>query len=185
VVDEVSGDVAPGLVLERLAEDNSTVLQSGTPVGTGPARAIRWQWRAATAEVRQHIRVRSTSCTTDCGPDDTYRVRAYETTGRIPRFNNSGSQVTVLILQNVTGEPIFATADFWEGSGVLLASVSLPLAPHAVYVLSTPGITPLAGLSGSVTVTHDGPYGGLAGKAVALEPSTGFSFDSPMASKPR
>jgi hypothetical protein len=34
-------------------------------------------------------------------------------------------------------------------------------------------------------VTHDGPFGGLAGKAVALEPATGFSFDSPMTVKPR
>ena len=30
------------------------------------------------------------------------------------------------------------------------------------------------------TVTHDGPYGGLAGKAVALEPASGFSFDTPL-----
>jgi hypothetical protein len=36
-----------------------------------------------------------------------------------------------------------------------------------------------------MTVTHDGPYGALVGKAVSLEPSTGFSFDSPMVYKPR
>jgi hypothetical protein len=29
-------------------------------------------------------------------------------------------------------------------------------------------------------VTHDGPFGGLAGKAVALEAATGFSFDTPL-----
>ena len=38
----------------------------------------------------------------------------------------------------------------------------------------------LAGASGAMTVAHDGGYGGLVGKAVALEPATGFSFDSPM-----
>jgi hypothetical protein len=27
---------------------------------------------------------------------------------------------------------------------------------------------------------HDAPYGALAGKGVALEPATGFAFDSPM-----
>jgi hypothetical protein len=37
----------------------------------------------------------------------------------------------------------------------------------------------VAGTSGTVTITHDGRYGDLAGKVVALEPSTGFSFDSP------
>jgi hypothetical protein len=31
-----------------------------------------------------------------------------------------------------------------------------------------------------VTVAHAAPFGALAGKTVALEPSTGFSFDSPL-----
>ena len=35
-----------------------------------------------------------------------------------------------------------------------------------------------------VTLTSDGAYGALAGKAVALEPATGFSFDSPLAPRP-
>jgi len=39
-----------------------------------------------------------------------------------------------------------------------------------------PGVS---GNSGTVTVSHNGRYGDLAGKVVALEPSTGFSFDSP------
>ena len=39
--------------------------------------------------------------------------------------------------------------------------------------------------SGALTVTHDGPYGSLVGKAVALEPATGFSFDTPMRYRPR
>ena len=38
---------------------------------------------------------------------------------------------------------------------------------------------------GSITVTHDGPYAGLTGKAVALEPVTGFSFDTPMLNRPK
>jgi hypothetical protein len=185
VVDEVSGDVAPGLLLERLAEDNSTVLQTGVAAGTGPARAMRWQRRAATGEVRHHVRVRSTSCTTDCGPDDSYRLRAYETTGRIPRFNNSGSQVTVLILQNATDQPILANADFWDASGALVHTEATTLGPRAVALVNTATVSALAGTSGSITVTYDGAYGALAGKAVALEPSTGFSFDSPLGYRPR
>jgi hypothetical protein len=35
------------------------------------------------------------------------------------------------------------------------------------------------GTSGTVTITHNARYGDLTGKAVALEPATGFSFDSP------
>jgi hypothetical protein len=138
VVDEVSGDASPGLVLERLAEDNGTVLQGGAAVGTGPARAMRWQLRAATTEVRQHIRVGSASCGTNCDSDDRYRLRAYETTGRIPRFNSSGSQVTVLILQNAAGQSIQANADFWDGAGSHRAAVPVSLGPNGVGVVNVP-----------------------------------------------
>jgi hypothetical protein len=185
VADEVSGDVAPGLELQLLAEDNGTVVSSARPVGTGSARSLRWQHRAATPELRRHVRVRSASCTSDCGPDDRYRLRVYETTGVIPRFNNSGSQITVLILQNTTGETVSANADFWDQGGVRRATLAFVLPPRSVQVASTAGVAELAGRSGSITVSHDSSYGGLAGKAVALEPSSGFSFDSPMVSKPR
>ena len=40
-------------------------------------------------------------------------------------------------------------------------------------------------IRGAVTVVHDGPYGGLVGKSVALEPATGFSFDSPIGNRLR
>jgi hypothetical protein len=47
-------------------------------------------------------------------------------------------------------------------------------------VLSLPGVLGLAGQSGSITITHDGRYGDLSGKAVTLEPATGYSFDTLM-----
>ena len=34
-------------------------------------------------------------------------------------------------------------------------------------------------MGGSVTIANDGRYGDLSAKTVALEPATGFSFDSP------
>lgn len=40
-----------------------------------------------------------------------------------------------------------------------------------------------AGTGGALTVAHDGRYGDLVGKTVALEPATGFSFDSPMVAR--
>ena len=40
------------------------------------------------------------------------------------------------------------------------------------------------GTSGTITITHNGRYGQLAVKAVALEPTTGFSFDIPGQHKP-
>jgi hypothetical protein len=183
--DAVSGDVAPGLMLERLAEDNLTVVQTGAAVGIGSARALRWQRRLATADTRPFVRVRSTGCTTACGADDIYRLRSYETTATIPRFNNSATQVTVVLLQNPTDGPVEANIDFWSTGGSLLATAPVSLAPHALGVVNAASIAALAGQAGSITVTHDGPYAALAGKAVALEPATGFSFDSPLGYKAR
>jgi multidrug resistance efflux pump len=39
------------------------------------------------------------------------------------------------------------------------------------------------GQSGTITVDHLGRYGEVTGKAVALEPATGFSFDTPLVPK--
>ena len=43
----------------------------------------------------------------------------------------------------------------------------------------------VAGQSGSATLARDGVYGAIAGKAVAVEPATGFTFDSPLVLRPR
>jgi hypothetical protein len=50
--------------------------------------------------------------------------------------------------------------------------------------LNTATVAGVAGQGGTMTIAHDGGYGGLVVKAVALEPSTGFSFDSPGSYKP-
>lgn len=183
VADAVSGDLS--LQLERLGGANVTALQTAVPVGTGTAQALRWERRSAAATENGYVRVRSTGCTTACGADDTYRLRVYETTGFIPRYNNVGDQRTVLVLQNPTSQTVHATADFWHGSGFHLHSVEMTLAPKASASLNTATIPVLADRGGSISVTHDAPYGALVGKAVALEPTTGFSFDSPLTYKPR
>jgi uncharacterized repeat protein (TIGR01451 family) len=181
-VDSVSGDVLP-LALERLAANGTTVLQAGTAPGTGPSISLRWQNTTALPVANQLVRVRSGGCATDCGPDDIYRVRAYETTARIPRFNNTATQTTVLILQNPTDRPIAGTVHYWGADGTPIASSTFALGPRATSVTNTAGLVP--GQSGSATVSHDASYGVLLGKAVALEPATGFSFDSPLEYRPR
>jgi hypothetical protein len=185
VVDGASGDVGigNGPLVERLASDGATVLGSAQAVGTGPARSLRWQ--TSTAGALNLVRVQSASCTTDCDANDTYRLRSYETTYSIPRFNNTGSQVSVLLLQNPTAATVQATAYFYNTSGTLLTSQPYTLTPKSVTVVSLPGIGPIATSSGSVVFTHDAPFGALAGKTVALEPATGFSFDSPMLARTR
>jgi uncharacterized repeat protein (TIGR01451 family) len=185
VLDEAAGDVGLGAgpALDRVGPDGSTVLQAAQPVGAGPVRSLRVVNATSAAVDEQRIRVRSASCTSDCGTDDTYRLRVRETTARVPRFNNAGTQVTVLLLQNVSGVPVSGTVYFWDASGAAAGEEPVSLAPRALLVLNTGAVVPGAG--GSITVVHDGPYGALAGKTVALEPATGFSFDSPLQPRPR
>jgi hypothetical protein len=74
---------------------------------------------------------------------------------------------------------------FWSIGGALLGSSPFTLAGKQLLVQNTASLPFASGSSGSITVSHDGRYGDLAGKAVALEPGTGFSFDSPLIAKPR
>lgn len=187
VVDAASGDLGTGEgpALERV-DAGGTVLQSAQAAGTGPARTLRFANPTSTAIEDQLVRVRARGAAPPSGADDTYRLRAWDTTLLVPRFNNTASQVTVVLMQNPTAEPVTATLFFWSPEGTLLASVSSGvLPPKGLLVVSSAGVPGLAGASGSLTVVHDAPYGALAGKTVALEPATGFSFDSPMLPRPR
>jgi hypothetical protein len=184
VADATSGDVPP-VVLQRLAADNTTVLQSGTPVTGGASVALRWSNASAFPALNQHVLVESGGCGASCDASAVYRIRAWETTGRIARFNNSATQATIVLLENGSAGPTQGTLWFFDAAGALLASQPFALAPSASYVLDTRGTSALVGASGSVRVTHDGGYGALSGKAVALEPATGFTFDTPLTFRPR
>ena len=172
VVESAAGDVQP-VQVERLAADDTTVLPPASQaIGVGAARSLRWRNALSSPVTSESIRVRSGgSCSTDCGADDTYRIRCYETTAAIPRFNNASTQVTVLILQNPTDYTITGTSYFWSAAGALLASSDFTLVARQTLVLSTPSLAGLVGQSGAITIAHDGRYGDLVGKAVALEPA--------------
>jgi hypothetical protein len=186
VVDGTSGDLGrgDGLSLERLQPGLTGVIQTSSPVGAGSSRTLRWQYLSEFANPSETVRVRSASCGTDCGPDDVYRLRFYDTTMSIPRFNNAGGQLTVVILQNPGPLPVNANVFFWSAAGAPVAQRTLTIPPKGTATLSAATVPELEGRSGSITVTHDGGYGGLAGKAVALDPSTGFAFDSAMIPRP-
>jgi hypothetical protein len=59
-----------------------------------------------------------------------------------------------------------------------------PGAP-AILALNTSALPGAAGVHGAITISHDGGYGQLAGKAVALEPATGFTFETALVPRPR
>ena len=179
VVDSTSGDIGPTLALERIASDGSTVINSSQAVGVGFTRSLRFRNTTAAEINDQTVRVRSGGCQTNCGPDDVYFIRGYETTYSVPRFNNFGTQITVLLLQNPTNYTIAGTIYFWDTTGAQVGNQTFTLTAKQLMVLNTATVPGANGIGGSVTISHDGRYGDLSAKTVALEPSTGFSFDSP------
>jgi hypothetical protein len=183
VVDAISGDVQP-LSVRRLSAAGTQVQASGGS-GIGHSRSLRWANTALTPVTDQSVVVQSGACGTGCGPADAYRVRFYETTLTVPRFNNAGTQTSVIILQNAGSAAIAGRAFFWSAQGSLLASTPVAVGARASQVIATSQLSGLTGQSGSVTVAHDGAYGVLVGKAVSLEPSTGFGFDTPMRTRLR
>jgi len=182
VADSTSGDIqgAGGLSLDRTDASGTGVIQSSQAVGVGYTRSLRWA-NLTGAEINdERIRAMSAGCTTNCGPEDVYRIRAAETTYSVPRFNNFGSQITVLLLQNPTNYTITGTIYFWDTAGNQVGNQTFALTSKMLLVLNTSTVPGANGIGGAVTVAHDGRYGDLSGKTVALEPATGFSFDSPM-----
>jgi hypothetical protein len=176
VVDATSGDIDP-LLLQRFSSA-STVIQTALPVSTiARSQSLRWANLTTNTINNETVRVQSLGCASSCGPDDVYRIRSYETTYAVPRFNNSATQVTVLLLQNPADYVITGTVFFWNAAGASAGTSPFTLAPKALLVLNTASIVP--GASGALTIAHDGRYGDLTGKTVALEPATGFSFDTP------
>ena len=102
------------IVRARSAAASALPLQAAQATGTGHAVRLAVENATGAAVADEVVRVRSTGCALDCGPDDVYRVRAYETTSAVPRFNNSGTQVTVLALQNPTSHAIAGEVYFWS-----------------------------------------------------------------------
>ncbi len=184
VVESLAGDSSP--VIDRMQGTTNTVLGSGAGISTiAQAQSMRWVNPGATADVTERVRITNGNCAAaggTCTSNDVYRLRAYETTYPVPRYNQSGSQVSVLILQNPADYTITGFVYFWSTGGTLLNgpghAFSLPA--KTALVMNVGVIPSLVGTSGTVTVAHTGRYGDLAGQIDALEPATGFSFDTLM-----
>ena len=120
------------------------------------------------------IQVGVAGCDLSCQPRHSYRIRLQETTYSIARFNNTGGQVSSVLIQNTGTTDVRGYLYFWSDSGALLATVALGpqpqgfLAPKALVVIDTSSIPALQDQSGSVTVSNDARYGMLSGKAVTF-----------------
>jgi hypothetical protein len=187
VLDGFTGDLVTNDLnspaLERLGSDATTVLGTASFVsGFGVARRITGMANLNAGEFSNYIRVSQPLCGLTCTANERYHIRFYDTTALLSRFNNANGQVTVLILQNSTNQPVNANVVAFGASGGSLAGFLVSLAPDQAGVvnLSTVGGGVLNGTSGALQIVNNAPYGTLAGKAVAVEPATGFTFDTPL-----
>ena len=176
-----------GTTLQRV-DSAGTVLQNSVAYGPGidRARSLRFANDTSTSIINEYVLVKSTCGI--CGTQDEYRIRAWETTIAVPRYNNFGGQTTVLIIQNTEEVSVSGHARLWTASGgsTPVTTVAFTLGARQASVVNLASVNGgvANGTAGTITITHDGRYGQLAVKAVALEPATGFSFDSPGLYKP-
>lgn len=110
-----------------------------------------------------------------------YELAFFDTTYALPRFNNTGTQSTIVILQNTRPVAVNGQIDFYNAAGTHLHSQPFAMAAYGTFVYPSSTTTALQNMSGAATIAHTAGYGGLAGKAVALEPGTGFTFDTAIA----
>ena len=188
IVDSTSGDISiSGVVLERVIQ-TGVPLQTSVPIGPGLAysRSLRWANDTSTTIANEWIQVEAPFCQLTCNADDVYQIRAYETTISVPRYNNAGGQVTVLIVQNPAHYAVTGNAYLWGTTGTMVTSFPLTIPAHGASVTNLSVVSGGAAnnTGGSITLTHNARYGDLNVKATAVDPATGFSFDSPGAHRP-
>jgi hypothetical protein len=167
--------------LARVAPDGATILNAAT--GPDGAMALGFGWMVvrwtSSADQLDLIRVNGYALF-PAEASSQYDIQMRDTTYLVPRWNNTATQVTVFLIQNGSAFPITGSILLYNAAGALSHTQPLAVPARGLQVFSTASIPALAGGSGSAAIVHDGTYGALAGKAVALEPGTGFTFDTPI-----
>jgi len=170
--------------IERVSSSGAVLTEAVAIVNDGAGstsesydKSVRWI--ASSSTIDEFLRVSGGAFFTE-NASSVYTVRFWDTTYAIPRWNNASGQVTVFVISSLIQAPASVRIDFYSALGTLLGSQSFTLNANQLIVFNTGTLPALAGQSGHAYVVHTAGYGGLAGKAVALEAATGFSFDTPM-----
>jgi hypothetical protein len=151
----------------------------------GAARGLYFRNETGAAIDDQKVRISNPACGVMCSAAEQYRIQLNDTTYSVPRFNNSATQISILIVQNTSDRVVYFNAHFLNAAGTLLGTYSQNLAAHGSQVLNTSTVPGVAGTSRALIVNNDGRYGALSGKVVSLEPATGFTFDTTMVPRPQ
>jgi hypothetical protein len=180
-----------GCVVVDRVDSAGVVLTAGeAPNGGGPAnggltansQVVRWV--AGSADQRDWIRVIG-DLAFNLSANDQYDVELLDTTYFVPRWNQSGTQSTVFLIQNASQAAVNGSILFYSAAGALQHTQPFSVPRNGLQVFGAGSVPALAGGSGSAAIVHTGGYGALSGKAVALEPATGFTFDTPLNAVPR
>jgi len=108
-----------------------------------------------------------------------YGIAFFESSMYCPRWNNTGSQISVLIVQNVTNSPCTVDVNFQDDTGVYLKTVNGTANGLGLFIVNTSTVPELVGKRGNANLAAAScSSSALKAKLVALEPSTGFSFDT-------
>jgi hypothetical protein len=191
VLDGLTGDLSSAAgepALEEIGSDGTTVDITGSPLTSfGVAQHLTDFNIGVYPDAPLFVRVSGPACGLLCGPSDQYRIRAQETTLFVPRYNNVGGQVTILVLQNDGSDTVSGWVYAFGVGGAFPGYFSFTLMPYeaATYNLATVAAGVLNNTSGGLRIMHTAAAGLLTGKAVALEPTTGFTFDTAVLPRPR
>lgn len=174
-VSEVTGDtpIDNADFLELYDAAGTTLIASATAGPGATGKVIRW-FSDATTSFR--IRVKGGTATPGTAR---YSILFTESTMYCPRYNNAGTQISVLIVQNATNGSCGVGVNFYDETGAYLASHTGTINGSGMMVLPVGSVPGLVGTKGSVRI--EGTFcssSALKAKMVALEPATGFSFDT-------
>ena len=170
--------------IDRVDASGAIISEDVAIVNDGPGTSAESydksvRWFAGGATTAEFLRVSGGSFFTE-NASSVYTVRFWDTTYSIPRWNNTSGQSTVILINSLIQTRANGIIRFFNAAGAYIVTVVFVIEPNQLFVLNTSTVGYLGGQSGHAYVAHDAGYGGLAGKAVALDPATGFSFDTPL-----
>lgn len=192
ILDNSSGTaVATGdMALALTFNDPSSEYTWSSALGTGTARSLRWivprfVWPPVRID-EMFVQVKRGLCGMSCTAADTYRLRFYETTVTIPRFNNTNGLKTVLVLNNASDRPLNGEIYSWdELTSGEPSYLPFSLNARETFVLDLSTDFRTDSKAGFIAIAHTGGYGTLTGKAVILDASSGTAQDVSLVFKPR
>jgi len=150
----------------------TTLLQTANASPGATSKVIRWSSDAATS---YRIRVKGGATSSS---NAKYSILYSETTLYCPRYNQTGTQTSVVIIQNTTNASCSMFVSFINETGAFVNGTPANANGAGMVVLSAGGVASVPGTKGSVQILPNCSPSALKAKVVALEPSTGFSFDT-------